>query len=260
LREQSEEEDEKVQTIEEMKGGPIAKRIKKILYSDKSESSIDEMMEDTPSNYNIPNGRIEGRSLGLKALLIQEKKRGMQRSDPLSLDMRVGPTEAGKTLQPESINKTLAAAKGGRKANLSPIKKNDGGILSPKGQGSAGKVNNLFKDPSNTSIPRQEIMANQVTLRNGKQQKSGMPSKIDIGGMDLDLDDTANSLQNMRRNQGKTLQQQATGSGKGTVANLKKQFTEKPVDDETPVNYGPPNGEGPNPYAIRNLMPPPPMA
>ena len=59
-----------------MKGGPIAKRIKKILYSDKSESSIDEMMEDTPSNYNIPNGRIEGRSRGLKALLLQEKKRG----------------------------------------------------------------------------------------------------------------------------------------------------------------------------------------
>ena len=192
-----------MQTIEEMKGGPIAKRIKKILYSDKSESSIDEMMEDTPSNYNIPNGRIEGRSIGLKALLIQEKKRGMQRSDPLSIDLRVGPTEAGKTLQPESINKTLAAAKGGRKANISPIKKNDGGILSPKG--SAGKVNNLFKDPSNTSIPRQEIIANQVTLRNGKQQKSGMPSKIDIGGMELDMDDTANPLQAMKRNQGKTI-------------------------------------------------------
>ena len=251
-----------MQTIEEMKGGPIAKRIKKILYSDKSESSIDEMMEDTPSNYNIPNGRIEGRSLGLKALLIQEKKRGLPRSDPLSVDLRVGPTEAGKTLQPESINKTLAAAKGGRKANLSPIKKNDGGILSPKGQGSAGRVNNLFKDPSNTSIPRQEIMANQVTLRNGKQQKSGMPSKIDIGGMELDLDDTANSLQAMKRNQGRSVQQQQlpNGSGKGTVANLKKQFTEKSVDDETPVNYGPPNGEGQNPYAIKNVMPPPPMA
>jgi hypothetical protein len=62
MNNQDEEEDEKVQTIEEMKGGPIAKKIKKILYSDKSESSIDEMMEDTPSNYNIPNGRIEGRS------------------------------------------------------------------------------------------------------------------------------------------------------------------------------------------------------
>ena len=69
------EENEKVQTLEEMKAGPIAKKVKKILYSDKSESSIDEMMEDTPSNYNIPNGRIEGRSLGLKALLLQDKKR-----------------------------------------------------------------------------------------------------------------------------------------------------------------------------------------
>ena len=145
------EEDEKVQTIEEMKGGPIAKKIKKILYSDKSESSIDEMMEDTPSNYNIPNGRIEGRSLGLKALLLQEKKRGLPRTDPLSVDLRVGPTEAGRTLQPESLNKALAAAKGGKRGNLSPIKKND--VLSPKPQGSGGKVNNLFKDPSDRTIP-----------------------------------------------------------------------------------------------------------
>jgi len=41
-----------------------------VLYSDKSESSIDDMMEDTPSNYNIPNGRLDGKSLGLKALLL----------------------------------------------------------------------------------------------------------------------------------------------------------------------------------------------
>jgi len=45
-----------------------------VLYSDKSESSIDDMMEDTPSNYNIPNGRLDGKSLGLKALLLQAKK------------------------------------------------------------------------------------------------------------------------------------------------------------------------------------------
>ena len=82
----------------------------------------------------------------------------MQRTDPLAVDLRVGPTEAGKTLQPESMNKTLAAAKGGKRGNLSPIKKGDGGLLSPKGQGSGGKVNNLFKDPSNSSIPRQEIV------------------------------------------------------------------------------------------------------
>jgi hypothetical protein len=41
---------------------------KQIIYSDKSESSIDEMMGDTPSNYNIANGRIDGKSLGLKAM------------------------------------------------------------------------------------------------------------------------------------------------------------------------------------------------
>jgi hypothetical protein len=42
---------------------------KPIIYSDKSESSIDEMMGDTPSNYNLANGRIGGKSLGLKAIL-----------------------------------------------------------------------------------------------------------------------------------------------------------------------------------------------
>jgi hypothetical protein len=35
------------------------------------------MMEDTPSNYNIPNGRLDGKSLGLKALLLQAKKQGI---------------------------------------------------------------------------------------------------------------------------------------------------------------------------------------
>lgn len=52
----------------------FAKKKKKILYSDKSESSIDEMMEDTPSNYNIPNGRLEGKSLGLKAIILHAQK------------------------------------------------------------------------------------------------------------------------------------------------------------------------------------------
>jgi hypothetical protein len=35
---------------------------RKILFSDKSESSFEEMMEDTPSNYNIPNGRLDEES------------------------------------------------------------------------------------------------------------------------------------------------------------------------------------------------------
>ena len=37
----------------------------KIYYSNKSESSIEEMMGETPSNYNIPNGRLEGESKGM---------------------------------------------------------------------------------------------------------------------------------------------------------------------------------------------------
>ena len=49
------------------------RRIKQVLYSDKSESSVDDMMEDTPSNYNIANGRLEGKSMGLKAILLFAK-------------------------------------------------------------------------------------------------------------------------------------------------------------------------------------------
>jgi hypothetical protein len=38
-----------------------------ILYSDRSESSVDAMMDDTPSNYNIANGRFPGKSVGIKS-------------------------------------------------------------------------------------------------------------------------------------------------------------------------------------------------
>lgn len=59
---------------EEEDNRPSARRrIKQVLYSDKSESSVDDMMEDTPSNYNIANGRLEGKSMGLKAILLFAK-------------------------------------------------------------------------------------------------------------------------------------------------------------------------------------------
>jgi hypothetical protein len=35
------------------------------------------MMGDTPSNYNIPNGRYEGKSMGLKAILLFTKNQGI---------------------------------------------------------------------------------------------------------------------------------------------------------------------------------------
>lgn len=59
-------------------GQPLAhmqppRQPKTILYSDKSETSVEDLMDDTPSNYNIQNGRFEGKSLGLKALLLHAK-------------------------------------------------------------------------------------------------------------------------------------------------------------------------------------------
>jgi uncharacterized alpha/beta hydrolase family protein len=59
-----------------------SKKKKTIIYSDKSESSVDEMMADTPSNYNIPNGRLDGKSMGLKAIMLQAKKLGQSTNLP----------------------------------------------------------------------------------------------------------------------------------------------------------------------------------
>jgi len=44
------------------------KQGKTVIYSDKSESSFDEAMGDTPSNYNILNGRIDSKQtiMGLR--------------------------------------------------------------------------------------------------------------------------------------------------------------------------------------------------
>lgn len=57
--------------------GQAAKPGKKkttVLYSDRSDSSYEENMGDTPSNYNMANGRLDGKSLGLKAILLQAQK------------------------------------------------------------------------------------------------------------------------------------------------------------------------------------------
>lgn len=58
-----------------------ARQAKTILYSDKSETSVEDLMDDTPSNYNIQNGRFEGKSLGLKALLLHAKNYQQQTLD-----------------------------------------------------------------------------------------------------------------------------------------------------------------------------------
>jgi len=61
---------------------PPMKQAKTILYSDKSETSVEDLMDDTPSNYNIQNGRFEGKSLGLKALLLHARNYQNQTLDP----------------------------------------------------------------------------------------------------------------------------------------------------------------------------------
>tara|TARA_B110000285_G_scaffold212249_1_gene255634 strand:- start:29 stop:370 length:342 start_codon:yes stop_codon:yes gene_type:complete len=39
------------------------------------------MMEDTPSNYNIANGRLNGKSIGLKGVLLHAKNMGIRVGD-----------------------------------------------------------------------------------------------------------------------------------------------------------------------------------
>ena len=52
------------------KGDAKLKKGKTVLYSDKSETSVEDFMDDTPSNYNIPTGKVDANSLGLKAILL----------------------------------------------------------------------------------------------------------------------------------------------------------------------------------------------
>ena len=40
----------------------------KIIFSDKSESSVEDLMEDTPSNYNVLNDRLDEDSQGLRSI------------------------------------------------------------------------------------------------------------------------------------------------------------------------------------------------
>ena len=55
------------------------------MYSDKSESSVEEGMDITPSNYNMQNGRFDGKSQGLKGLsLAMGGKSVVSSSLPLS--------------------------------------------------------------------------------------------------------------------------------------------------------------------------------
>ena len=85
------------------------RRIKQVLYSDKSESSVDDMMEDTPSNYNIANGRLEGKSMGLKAILLFAKNQGIQ----LGAAQPGPPDKAGKNASTlPQINEENPAATG----------------------------------------------------------------------------------------------------------------------------------------------------
>ena len=67
-----------LETNEELKEGSPRKRVKQVIWSDKSESSVEELMQDTPSNYNIANGRLDGQSMGLKAIMMYAKNQGIQ--------------------------------------------------------------------------------------------------------------------------------------------------------------------------------------
>jgi len=143
---------EQVMGIDDVQAQPLAKKIKRILYSDKSESSIDENMEDTPSNYNIPNGRLDGRSLGLKANLYLERKRGREAKRKPS-GTTTGTSNAAlldalqKTMQlnpSETLNLAMVGAQG---PNMTIAQNHY--FSPPRGATTgAAPVNKLFQDHS----------------------------------------------------------------------------------------------------------------
>ena len=80
-------------------------------------------MEDTPSNYNIANGRLEGKSMGLKAILLYAKKQGIQ--------LGAQPSEQMPQIKEETNNDLMRMAnqssgEGGRqwRAANQPIEQN----------------------------------------------------------------------------------------------------------------------------------------
>jgi hypothetical protein len=63
------------------------------------------MMEDTPSNYNIANGRLEGKSMGLKAILLFAKNQGIQLGKQTE-NSRGGTLDQIAEETPNHLNKT----------------------------------------------------------------------------------------------------------------------------------------------------------
>eukprot|EP00347_Sterkiella_histriomuscorum_P004371 403360712 len=160
---------------------------KNVLYSDKSESSIDEMMEDTPSNYNIPNGRLDGKSIGLKALLLQAKKQGIK--------LDISQNSDGTALYNNNNNtQSLGSARalGSNQQSQSQLK-----IISPqnvitkaprnKEEEEKKFINNIFRG----SKEETQNMQNQSLLNNNnslsyRQQQQDINNSNPLSGGDQD--------------------------------------------------------------------------
>jgi hypothetical protein len=93
----------------------------KIYYSDKSESSIEDLMDETPSNYNIPNGRLDGLSRGYRFGKQIFKKNPTGPSSNLQLDLEDQPSP--KKNEKSQANSSLKKKKfrGNEMEDPSPI-------------------------------------------------------------------------------------------------------------------------------------------
>ncbi len=108
---------EEIEMLEDEEAPPEnpTKPKKLVIYSDKSESSVDEMMEDTPSNYNIPNGRVDGKSIGLKALFMYAKKQG------INMEMPTGKELTSRTALDTISEKDKGRLPGGSSLGTTPV-------------------------------------------------------------------------------------------------------------------------------------------
>ena len=88
-------------------------------------------MDDTPSNYNLANGRFEGKSLGLKAMLLHAKKYQNQTPDLNADKQHLSPPGAGGNLASQPVLPHVAMAAGEPKPNRSPQHTRPGQMLAP---------------------------------------------------------------------------------------------------------------------------------
>ena len=131
------------------------KNNKEILYSDKSESSVDDLMGDTPSNYNALNGRLDGISAGLKSLVNKGGNLGTPQA-PQSLNMKF------KSTMSEQEERKFVS-------NLRSVGKNGSSTIDRSVEGEWGNFSKPL-DSNKVQVIGEEMSADEGTSGGGEKK------------------------------------------------------------------------------------------